>query len=261
MKNKKDYKKIITFWATVFLVGGAAGILATQFFLPWLATIPSLSKINWISNVKNGTTVINKTERIIIGQDLAYQDAIGRLSNSVVAVRAERQYRVVNKKQVPLAKPEILTQGTGFILTGDGVIATADVLVPETATNFIVIKDNKEIEAQVLKRDEQSGLTLLKIGESNLSVVSLGDLENIKLGEMVFLLGAENSALGGLNKFVNIGYVKTLAPEITFNFSESQLANGSPMANGRGEVLGLSLIDKDGKIKMVSEEKIRGLLK
>jgi hypothetical protein len=50
-------------------------------------------------------------------------------------------------------------------------------------------------------------------------------------------------------------------PEISINFNESQLANGSPLVNIKGEVLGLNLVDKAGNIKVVTEEKISALLK
>ena len=259
-KKKLNYQKVVGFWVAVFLLGGVAGILGSQLLLPWLGGHWPFSKIGWIERAKNCTTVINKTEKITISQDLAYLEAISHLSNSLVGIRAEKHYRLINKKQVPLIKPEILAEGSGFILTSDGVVVTANVLAPETATRYIVIRDNKETEAQLTKRDEQNGLALLKTNESNLSVVTLGDANNLKLGEMVFLLGVNNSTSTPA-KFINSGFIKTLLPEIAVNFIENQLATGGPLANSKGEVLGLNLIDKYGEIKIVNEEKIRALLK
>lgn len=260
MKKKRDYKKIFVFWATVFLLGGLAGILGTQLLLPWLAGHWPFNKIGWIERAKEGTTIINRTERIIISEDLAYLDAINHLSNSVVGVRAEKHYRLINKRQVPLSKPEILAEGSGFILTSDGLIVTADILVPQVATRVIVIRENKEIEAQIIKRDELNGLALLKTNEANLPVVTFGDANNLKLGETVFLVGMNNSTSTPV-QFINIGFAKTLLPEISVNFSENQLTNGSPLANIKGEVLGLNLVDKDGAIHVVLTNKIKELLK
>lgn len=260
MSKKLKYKKIAVFWGAVFLLGGLAGVLAMQFFLPWLAGVAPFNKIGWLARIKDCTTIINQTERITVSQDLAYLDAISRLSNSVVGVRAERHYRIVNKKQVPLAKPEILAQGSGFVLTSDGLVATANILVPQAATRFIVINRGKETEAQVIKRDEQNGLSLLKINETNLPVVTFGDANNLKLGETVLLVGTNISTSTPI-QFTNIGFARTLLPEISVNFSESQLANGSPLANIKGEVIGLNLVDVNGQIKVVGEDKIRELLK
>ena len=260
MQKKKNYKKIAGFWVAVFLLGGLAGILGSQLLLPWLAGHWPFNKIGWIERAKDCTTIINKTEKITVAQDLAYLDAIGRISNSVVGIRAERNYRLVNKKQVPLAKPEVLAEGSGFVLTSDGLVVTANVLAPETATRYIVIRNNKETEAQLTKRDEKNGLAFLKTSDSNLPVVTLGDVNNLQLGETIFLVGMNNSTTTP-SQFTNIGFIKSYLPEISINFNESQLANGSPLVNIKGEVLGLNLVDKAGNIKVVTEEKISALLK
>jgi S1-C subfamily serine protease len=245
MPKQKDYKKIIGFWALVFLVGGVAGLLFGQFLIPWLATVPSLSKIGWICNVKEGTTIINKTEKIYLTQDSAYQEAIAKIANSVVAVRSERSGKIA-------------TENSGFILTSDGLVATSDSI--SKGRKIFIVKDNKEYEAQIIKQDKENNLALLKINEANLPVVSFGESDNLKLGEMVFLVGAvkEDDAF---NEFTNIGFIKTLAPEITFTFSETSLASGASLSNIKGEVLGLCLIDKNGNVKLVEAEKIRELMK
>jgi len=258
-KNKINFKKVAGFWVAVFLLGGLAGVLAIQVFLPWLAGITPFSKIGWIARIKDCTTIINQTEKITISQDLAYLDAIARLSNSVVGIRAEKHYRIVNKKQVLLAKPEVLAQGSGFILTGDGLIVTANSLVPETATRFIIARDSSEIEGQLVKRDVPNGLALLKINETNLPVVALGDSFNLKLGESVFVLGVDNSS-STPSKFINLGFISSLEPVIKTSLNENQWGIGSPLVNIKGEVIGLDLYE-DGKDKVVTEEKIRALLK
>jgi S1-C subfamily serine protease len=259
MSKDKDYKKTIGFWVLVFLAGGIAGVLFNQLLVPWLAGFSPFNKIDWLANLHDGVTIVNKTERVYISQDAAYQETISRLGNSVVAIRAERHYRLNGKKQVPLATPEVLAEGSGFILTGDGLIATAGVLVPFETTRVIIIRDGKETEAQIVKKDGQNNLALLKIGDTNLPVVGLGDTTAIDLGQMLFLIGIDNSTKS-FNKLVNVGFVRTLAPELTLTFNESQLANGSPLINIRGEVVGLNLVDKNGVIKVITTDKLRELL-
>jgi S1-C subfamily serine protease len=260
VKKQPNYKKIVAFWVAVFVVGGLAGALSSQLLLPWLAGISPFSKIGWISRVKDGTTIINRTEKVTISEDLAYLDAIGKLTNSMIAIRCEKHYRLINKKQVLLAKPEVLTEGSGFILTSDGYVVTALTLVPEAATRCILIREGREVEAQVVKRDVQNSLALIKTTDSNLPVVSMGDSTSIKLGEAVFLIGEKNIATS-TSQFVHLGYIRTIAPDLSVDFSESQLANGSPLGNLRGEVIGLNLINSQGVIKIVAEDKIRNLLK
>lgn len=243
---EKNYKKIFAFWALVFLVGGMAGIIFGQLIVPWLTNFRPFSAIGWLGYIKNGTTIINRTEKIYLTQDLAYQEAIDRVVNSVVAVRAE-----LNKK--------VLAETSGFILTSDGLIVTANSVVPKATGQILVVRDNKESEAQLLGQDKENGLALLKLSETNLPVVNFGDSANLKLGEMVFLVGA-GTANETFSKFANVGFIKTLEP-LTLTISESPSASGSPLINIKGEVLGLNLVDKEGKIKVVLIERVRELLK
>jgi len=83
-----------------------------------------------------------------------------------------------------------------------------------------------------------------------LPVVSLVDLENLELGERVILIGAE--LIGSdLNEFVNLGIIRNINDgTLEINLSEENiLANGSPLINIRGEVIGLNLVDSKGLLK------------
>ena len=249
--KKRYYSKIIGFCLLVFVLGGIAGILGSQILLPWLANFSPFNKIGWVCRVKEGTTIINRTERVVVTPDAAYQDAIAKLSNSVVAVRTERQAG---------GKTDVLAEGTGFVLTGDGLIVTVNNLLPKGANRVIIIRNNQEFEAITVKEDDGNNLVLLKIADNNLPVVALGDRSNLKLGETVFLIGSQALA-GEYNRFVSLGFVRSVLPEIGVNFSENQLANGGPLVNIKGEVLGSCLVDKTGRVNVVTEDKIRQLMK
>lgn len=231
----------------MFLVGGLAGIIFSQLVLPWLAGFAPFNKVAWICNTKEGTTIINRSERVYLTQELAYQESLAKISGAVVDVRAERG-------------GVILAEGSGFVLTGDGVLVTANSLASKSAAKYLVSWDGKETEVKVIKRDEQNNLVLLKMEGNNLPVVTLGDSASLRLGEMVFLAGADRGQ-NGTSVFSNVGFIKTLTPEPTVNFTEKPAASGSLMASVKGEVIGLNLVDKNGDIKIVSSEKIRELLK
>jgi len=246
MPKKKNYKKIAFLWLEVFVVGGLGGVLFMRVLVPWLAGFPPLSHVGWFCSVKEGTTIVNKTERVYVSQDTAYQEAIGRVNNAVVAVRAERAGR----------KP---VESSGFILTSDGLVATANLAVIQGA-KVLVIREGKEYEAEVSRQDKENNLTLLKINEANLPVINFGEVSNLGLGEMVFLAGAAKIN-DNFTRFVNLGFVKILTPEPSFTFTETPLADGAALGNIKGEVLGICLINKDGSVKLVGADKIRKLMK
>lgn len=245
-KKKIDYKKIIGFWLLVFLVGGLAGVFFSRAVLPWLANFAPFNKIGWLDNVKDGTMIINKTEKIYITQETAYQEAINKVSNFVVAIRVERAGRT------PI-------ENSGFVLTSDGLIATASFILAKDAKILAVLRD-KEYEARMVKQDKNNKLALLKINETNLSVADFGDSNDLQLGEKVFLLGAAKNK-NDFYQFANFGFVRALLPEVSFNFTESPLADGAALGNLAGKILGLALVDKQGNIKLIGADKIRELMK
>lgn len=259
-KKDSNYKKIALFWTGIFLLGGFAGILGSNLLIPWLAGISPFSKIGWISRAKDGTTIINRTEKVTVSEDLAYLDAVNNLTNSVVAIRSERQYRLINNRQVPLAKPEILAEGSGFILTSDGYIVTSSVFVSNTATRYVISQSGKDEEATLVKNDAQNGLALFKISESNLPAVAMVDSSAIKLGERVFLMGMQISA-SSTDPFARAGFVYLLSPGLKVDFTVNQISNGGPLIDLEGNVFALAAVDKNGNISPIDSVYIRNLLK
>lgn len=249
-------KKRLLNLTLIFFLGGIGGILGCQLFLPWLAGLPLFSRIDWLRNVGEGITVINRTERVTITENQALEEVIAKVANTVVAVSSQKTEKIVGRKKVLLEKPEILAQGSGFILTSDGLIAVAESLVPEAAQQVSVYFGDRQIQAEIKKRDKTTGLALLKINESNLPVVSFVGNE-LKLGERVFLIGAKTE--DKFLRFVDLSIIKQLEPLI-FGF-ETKETNGSPIFNIKGEVIGLNVIDSSGQAKVVLAANIRELLK
>ena len=242
MKNK-----IILNLIVILIIGGLGGVLANNFLLPYLATISPFSKIGFIERAGNGTTIINPTEKIIITENVAIEDAIDKISPCLVAIQSYQ-----NKK--------LISQGTGFIVTSDGLILTAADLISSGTNRYLVYRNSHFSEAKIIKRDIENNLVLLKIEEDNLSVVSLADLENFRLGQRVILTGIKLNKTE-LNRFVDLGIIKDLNGILEVNLSEkSVLANGSPLININGEVIGLNLIDQKGYVGVVPIDKIKGFI-
>ena len=241
----------------VLLVGGIGGMLADRMVLPYLAQTVYFGKISWIKQSENQKTVINKTERITITEDVAIEESVARIKASVVGVLTKR---IIGKIE------QVLTEGTGFILTADGLIVTSNNLLPvlkspEQVKYYIVI-DQRLIAAQLLKKDTVNNLAILKIQESNLSVVYLADADQVRLGQRVILIGAEDYN-GLLSSVVNISIIRSiLNGDFILNLkNESGFLSGGPLINVRGEVIGLSLVDAQGNLKVISVDKIKDLLK
>ena len=239
-KIKRKFSKFIL----ILIIGGLGGILADQFFLSYLSTVPFFNKIEFIQQAGNRTTIINPTERIIITENTAIQQAVDKVDHCLVAV-----YSYQGK--------EIINRSTGIVVTSDGLIVTINDAVPIISTRYSVFRNGDILNAQVIKRDAKNNLALLKVDESNLSVVSLTNLEDLHLGERVILMGVELID-SHLNNFVNLGIIRSISQGILkLNLQEeNMLANGGPLVNMKGEVIGLNLVGQRGLIKTVSADKI-----
>jgi|TARA_Y100000031_G_scaffold69444_1_gene77169 S1-C subfamily serine protease len=229
----------------ILVIGGLGGILADQFFLPYLSTIPFFSKIGFIQQAGNGTTIINPTEKIIVTENTALEQAIDKVDHRLVAVHAYQGKRTIN-------------QATGLIVTSDGLIVTASDAVSIMADQYLVFRNGDIVDAQVIKRDSENNLALLRIEQNNLPVVSLTDLEDLHLGQRVILIGMELID-SSLNRFVNLGVIRSINQGVLkLNLEENNiLANGGPLVNIKGEVIGLNLINQKGLFKIISADKIK----
>ena len=195
--------------------------------------------------------IVNRTEKIYIQEETAAEDALNNLGPAVVGVKSEKKYSS--------GKNQILAQGTGLILTSDGLVATALNLVPSSANKISVLRDNEEWEAKLLKKDEADGLALLKIEKSNLPVVNLAEADNLKLGEKVLLSGVDFTA-SNFARFADSGLIRRISP-LLIQFSEIKSIIGTPLINLKGEVLGINVLNKKGEMEIVLSDKIRELMK
>src|SRR3989338_2589128 len=254
--KQKIFKLIL-----ILIIGGLGGVLADQFLLPFLADAPLFSQIEFIERAKDGTTIINKTERITITENTAAEEAIRRINPSITAVQT------LSKNK------QIIREGTGFIVFSDGLIITAADLVPEKAGQYLVFQENSSSTAQVIKRDGKNNLALLKIEKTNLPVVPLADLNELALGERIILMGVQTPHLlekdagqvpkDNFYRFINLGTIRGIKEEtISLNLSEEDpLANGGPLINTKGEVVGLNLVNQNGLTKTAPVNIIKEFIK
>jgi len=153
-------------------------------------------------------------------------------------------------------KDSKILEGSGLIVTSDGLVVTLAEIVPQGST-FSFFVDNEQVNFQILKRDLKENLALVKIEKSNLPTVSFADLEKLKLGEKVFLVGTIfDKAVP--SKIVNEGIVKSFDKDfIKTNIFEKNILKGSSLFDIEGKVLGLNNVDLEGKVIAIPISKIK----
>jgi serine protease Do len=79
--------------------------------------------------------------------------------------------------------------GSGFIFREDGHILTNNHVVEGADRVTVIMQDRREFEAQVIGRDPNTDVAVLKIDATGLPVVMLGDSDPIEVGDWVVALG------------------------------------------------------------------------
>ncbi len=142
--------------------------------------------------------------------------------------------------------------GTGFIITSDGYILTNNHVV-ETAYEqgldvTVMLHDGTEYTAEIVGVEgDNNDIAVLKIDATGLNAATLGNSDDMKVGESVYLVG---NPLGELTYTMTAGIVSALDREIaaeqdsSVNMFQMDAAvnsgnSGGPVYNSRGQVVGV----------------------
>ncbi|WP_459615392.1 DegQ family serine endoprotease [Bordetella sp. 2513F-2] len=136
-------------------------------------------------------------------------------------------------------------QGSGFIISPDGIILTNAHVVEDAKEVTVKLTDRREFRAKVLGSDPATDVAVLKIEASNLPVVRIGEVERLQVGEWVLAIGSpfglENTATAGIVSAKG----RSLPDDTTVPFIQTDVAvnpgnSGGPLFNERGEVVGIN---------------------
>ncbi len=231
----KNILKIVA----VFIVGTVGGIFADQIFWPYFVEKPFFYEYR----LEKNPVYLAETKEIIIQENTALVEAVEKAEKTVVAVKTK-------------TKAGQILQGSGLVVTSDGLIITLAELVPQ-GSDFNFLIDSNPVLFQILKRDLNENLALVKISDAVLTTTSFARLDKLKKGERVFLIGAVLKE-GVPLKSVNEGIIKSFDENlIQTNIFEDDSMAGSPLFNIEGDALGINTIDSQGRVSAISIAKIK----
>lgn len=136
-------------------------------------------------------------------------------------------------------------QGSGFIVSEDGVILTNAHVVRDAQEVMVKLTDRREFPAKVLGSDPKTDVAVLKIEARNLPTLKLGSTQDLRVGEWVLAIGSpfgfENSVSAGVvsakgRALPDDSFVPFIQTDVAVNPGNS----GGPLFNARGEVVGIN---------------------
>ncbi|MFF9913678.1 S1C family serine protease [Streptomyces sp. NPDC013457] len=102
--------------------------------------------------------------------------------------------------------------GSGVIITGDGEIVTNNHVISGASSIAVQLSNGKTYEAKVVGTDPDKDLALIKLeGASGLKAATLGDSDDVKVGDEVVAIGSPE----GLTGTVTSGIVSALDRDVT----------------------------------------------
>lgn len=199
------------------------------------------------------------------GEVLSVADVAEVASESVVTVSIKTQQRIFEpfgglspfgfnfgQESIQEIEKDI---GSGFVVDESGLIVTNRHVVSNPDASYTVIDKNDEEYAVVdIYRDPLNDLAILKVDNSSLPPLALGDSENLRVGEGVIAIG---TALGEFRHTVTTGVISGLGRGITAGNGFSDFENlenviqtdaainpgnsGGPLIGMNGEVIGVNV--------------------
>jgi len=145
--------------------------------------------------------------------------------------------------------------GTGFLIRSTGYILTNRHVVDDTSADYTVLLANgAQKTAQVVYRDPNNDIAIVKIEGSGYSKEELGNSGALALGQTVFAVG---NALGQYSNSVSVGIIsglnrtiqasdqngatETLSGVIQTDAAINPGNSGGPLVNLNGEVIGVNV--------------------
>ncbi|MGM9487541.1 Do family serine endopeptidase [Ideonella sp. YS5] len=143
------------------------------------------------------------------------------------------------------AQVPVRGQGSGFIVTADGVVLTNAHVVEGAKEVVVKLTDRREFVAKVMGSDKKTDVAVLKIDAKDLPVVQFGRPDALQAGDWVLAIGSpfgfENSVTAGVVSATG----RSLPSDAAVPFIQTDVAvnpgnSGGPLFNARGEVVGIN---------------------
>ena len=247
-KQKKDHSKLaksavaLVLAAAMGFVGGFAGAQfgngGHKVVIQQVERSDSSAASDSVDAAADGTTV---------SSGMTTAQVAKMVSPSVVVITTEQvvysQWSWYGQSQVESGA------GSGVIISSDGYILTCAHVV-SGASNITVSIGDKDYPATLVGEDTTSDIAVVKVDATGLTPATVGDSDNLKVGESVMAVGNPLGELGGtvtsgivsaLNRSVSIqgsSSVNTMSL-IQMDASVSPGNSGGGLFNMNGELVGI----------------------
>ncbi len=194
-------------------------------------TAAAEASVNAVVYIK--VTLNGKTQRVQVRDP--FQDFFGEFFGYGQQAPQQREYKT----------PDRHGSGSGVIISKDGYIVTNNHVVGDADVIEVKLNDNREFKGRIIGCDKSTDLALIKIDGKDLPTITIGNSDDLKLGEWVLAVGNPFN----LTSTVTAGIVSAKARSLGANGIESFIQtdaainsgnSGGALVNHRGELVGIN---------------------
>jgi serine protease Do len=213
------------------IAAGFVVMLALIFGAVLIANFSGVKLVRSDSQIEFNTTPPLKTNNDVKSLNDAFVDISRTVTPTIVSIVVKTEPKK-NENQddqgfhfffgpdykMPDQGPE-MGSGSGVIISKDGYIVTNNHVVKDADKNGIkvTLTDKREYNAKLIGLDANTDLAVIKIDANDLPVASLGNSDDVQVGQWVLAIGNPL----GLNYTVTAGIVSALGRNIGINGDQS----------------------------------------
>lgn len=192
------------------------------------------------------------------GQSGAAQPVTMTRSEAIVRVATQVKPSVVTilaagvSGVTPFSVP-VTGAGSGFIVSGDGLILTNNHVVNGASSLTVIFDDTHVLPATVVATDPQHDLALVKVNATGLTPVTTGDSSGVQVGQLVIAIGSPlgtftdsvtQGIVSGVDRRIVVDDQAARSPEILSGLIQTDAAinpgnSGGPLLDAAGSVIGI----------------------
>jgi serine protease Do len=261
---------------TKLVAGAVAGVFAVGAAAGWMA--PAIFKSAQAADAAGGAPVLASAPAatvpagpIPLGTAPNYRAIVAQNRGSVVGITVAGELKAAAGEQQPFGNlnpfgdddnnpfsqffrqmphqhgnpTPMHAQGSGFIVSSDGLILTNAHVVDGAKEVTVKLMDHREYKAKVLGTDKTSDIAVLRIDAHGLPAVRLGNSDQLGVGDYVLAIGApfglEETATAGIvsatgRSLPGDGAVPFIQTDAAVNPGNS----GGPLFDSTGAVVGIN---------------------
>ncbi len=142
--------------------------------------------------------------------------------------------------------------GTGFIIASDGIIVTNAHVADSQRDVQVTLNDGDQVNGRVLGQDSTVDLAVVKVNRTGLPTVTLGNSDDLQVGDAVVAIGnalglsdgsgptVTTGIVSGLDRTVDVSETETLLNAIQTDAAINPGNSGGPLLDSQGRVIGIN---------------------